>query len=342
MKRVLLSVFLSALVVLSSCEEDTGTYKVMSQNSAEPQFSASTSDRDDVIEEIAELGYDDATEEKYSSNTEENARVVVSHAFHDDITNGNKPKVYAATASTEKAKAKQSASPPQKYQVSVGSIEFETTNAAVHADSIRSLVFAQGGYLEKDKEQRNDYRVTHKMTIRVPVHRYQTLYREIQMLDIILIKQESDVLDVSGTFRDLSQRIASELAVEKEYRKLLNRAANMSDIIELTGKLNHVRSKIEAMQGNKNKLEERIAWSTIVVDFHQEIEPDEIPSTEESFFAELGSAFGTGWQGIHSFVLAMISVWPLLIVVVAALFILRRRSTSAHPSSTGAVEKETA
>lgn len=333
MRRVLLSVLFASMLVFIGCDEEQSTSKFQSRTETELSHDASDADTEDLLNEIASLGNYSATESKNNA-TRQDGRTA-THKISDVIVSANShTSAITGSASTVNASNSESVQMRRPHNISVGSIVFATNHAAQHADSIRALVSSRGGYLENDKEQRKAYRVTHSMTIRVPVENYLGLYGSIQKLSIDLIRHESDVLDVSGKFRDLSQRIASELAVEREYRKLLNKAANMTDIIILTEKLNAVRTKIESLQGDKNKLEKRVAWSTIVLEFHQDFKVTKAAEQDDSFFAEMGNSFGTGWHGIKKFIVAITSAWPLLFVL-AALFLGLRNRVSTRTKSLG-------
>ena len=93
----------------------------------------------------------------------------------------------------------------------------------------------------------------------------------------------------------------------------------MSTIADRYRKL---REEIEATEGRLRYLRSQVSYSTIHLSYFQAIKAGTPPG--ESFIGKLGRAFADGFQRLVGFVLALVRAWPWILVLLAAVWIVRR------------------
>ena len=147
---------------------------------------------------------------------------------------------------------------------------------------IEELARQSGGYLSTRDN-------TH-IVIRVPRAKFDGVVRDIEKIGHVIdrnIKAE----DVTDEFMDLDTRLRSARAMRERLEKLLHSAA-VKDALEIEKELGRITGEIERMEGKLKLLRDKIAYSTITVNFRA-IAPDTVRDNFELPFPwlrELGLA----------------------------------------------------
>jgi len=115
--------------------------------------------------------------------------------------------------------------------------------------------------LETENQEKNQNRISYKLTIKVPAQRYDSLYRSILKNISNIQHKNSRIVDVTDKFYDLKSRINNEKILESRYLKLLDKANSIKDILKIEKNLASVRTKIEQMEGSLKHLSKHIVLS---------------------------------------------------------------------------------
>jgi hypothetical protein len=193
-----------------------------------------------------------------------------------------------------------------------------------------SLVRRSGGYLSAAAETRADGEWRQETTIRVPPARFQTLLSGLAGLGTIEEKKLSTD-DVTAEHADISARLQSKRAVEKQYTTLLGKAQKIKDILDIEEKLGEVREEIEATESRLKTLNSEVAYSTIALTLYQPL-PQSVPDAP---VVSLGSrtveAFYGGWQLLTSLFIGAINLWPVLLLGAGGWWLWHRRRAKRLP-----------
>jgi hypothetical protein len=180
------------------------------------------------------------------------------------------------------------------------------------AARLDSLVRRSGGYLSAAAETRADGEWRQEITIRVPPAHFQTLLSGLAGLGTIEEKKLSTD-DVTAEHADISARLQSKRAVEKQYTTLLSKAQKVKDILEIEEKLGVVREEIEATESRLKTLNSEVAYSTIALTLYQPL-PQSVPDAPVvSMGSRTVEAFYGGWQLLTSLFIGAINIWPVLL-----------------------------
>jgi hypothetical protein len=193
-----------------------------------------------------------------------------------------------------------------------------------------SLVRRSGGYLSAATETRADGEWRQETTIRVPPARFQPLLNGLAGLGTIEEKKLTTD-DVTAEHADISARLQTKRAVERQYTALLSKAQKIKDILDIEEKLGEVREEIEATESRLKTLNSEVAYSTITLTLYQPL-PQSVPDAP---VVSLGSrtveAFYGGWELLTSLFIGTIAVWPVLLLGAGGWWLWQRRRARRSP-----------
>lgn len=234
----------------------------------------------------------------------------------DDIANGNhKPASY----NSDKLTVKQ----PEKI-IKTGRISIEVDDYGKSLASLKYTIANMDGYISSENEQRNDYRVSNTIVIRVVNTNFDALMDGIAGEAGKLIYKNVDLRDVTEEFTDLTARMKTKKEVEQRYLEILKTAKTVKDILEVEDKLRIIREEIESTEARLKYLGDKVQYSTITLNMSQELDYNPPAPMQVSFFDKLGKAVKGGWNGLLGGVLGLVNAWPIVLVIVLAVFFIRR------------------
>jgi hypothetical protein len=170
-------------------------------------------------------------------------------------------------------------------------------------------------------------------TIRVPVQHFDAFREALLKLGEVQ-KDSIDSQDVTDQFYDLDARIRTNKAEESSLLKLLDQARDHQQMLSLRNELNRLRGELEVQQGQLNRLDKLSTLATYTLTIHER--RGYVPPASPEFGTRLGRAFGDSLGALRGFgegaalVAVALAPWlPVVFLVVAPLWVLRRRSRRA-------------
>ncbi len=137
-----------------------------------------------------------------------------------------------------------------------------------------SLAKALGGFLARQDGQ--------LVVIRVPARRFETALDRIEGFGEV-IRRQIEAKDVTEAFRDQTIRLRNLEAVRARFEKLLEKAETVKDALEVQRELARITGQIESLKGSLRYLEDRIAFSTISVNFQARPQNDTASAAPAAF-----------------------------------------------------------
>lgn len=133
-----------------------------------------------------------------------------------------------------------------------------------------ALAESAGGWVS----ERSRYAVV----LRVPAERFRDVLDELRLLGDVLAL-DWNASDVTEAYTDLEIRLRNALEVRERLAGLLERAETVEEALAIERELERVTLDIEQMRGQLRMLADRIAYSTITVNF-QELRGGDVPSED--------------------------------------------------------------
>lgn len=237
-------------------------------------------------------------------------------AFKGGKTNGDVNNVYH---SSDEVVSKQ----PDKI-IKTGRISIEVDDYTASLVAIKQLISTNKGYVASENEQRNDYRVSNTIVVRVLNDHFDQLMEGIASKAGKLNYKNVDLRDVTEEYTDLAARMKTKKEVEQRYLEILKTARTVKDILEVEDKLRYIREEIESTEARLKYLDDKVQYSTITLEMSQELDYNPPAPMQVSFFDKLGKAVKGGWNGLLGGMLALVNAWPLVLLLVLVAALIRR------------------
>jgi hypothetical protein len=112
-----------------------------------------------------------------------------------------------------------------------------------------------------------------QITLRVPADKFEDALTAVETTGKVRARNVQ-ALDVGDEYRDLGIRLRTAEAVRTRLEAMLARAEKIDDALRVEQELERVVREIELLKGQLRSLGDRIAFSTLVVEFRPEARPD--------------------------------------------------------------------
>ncbi len=209
-------------------------------------------------------------------------------------------------------------SPIERKIIKQGTITFETRNARTTGQRIAQAVAANEGFITEESQSEVVLRLEHRVSIRVPAPKFDALLEAISKGADTLKSKTITAQDVTEEYVDVESRIKTKKELENRYQQLLQKATKVEEMLAIEREMGTLRTDIESIEGRLRYLKDRVAFSTLTVIYYE-------TSTESvGFLDKVGDALGSGWNNLLGFLVALITLWPFLLIIAVSLFLLIR------------------
>jgi hypothetical protein len=209
----------------------------------------------------------------------------------------------------------------EKKIVKEGEVSFETGNLVKARQALMQRLKQLGGYVDGEQEFRNNEqeRKEYLLKLRIPAQNFEKFLTAVNETADRIDSKNIRTKDVTTEYIDVTTRLNNQKLLENRYKALLQKAAKMSDILEVESKLSEIRTQVEATQGQLNYLNKQVAYSSLDVTFFTQGSTDK---NEGSGFAyKLKMAWRKSWTLLQEVFFGLITVWPLIIVLLIVWFV---------------------
>ena len=153
-----------------------------------------------------------------------------------------------------------------------GTVLLALYDVAETQKTIIELVEGEGGWVST--------RSVSALVLRVPAARFRDMLDQLsKMGDLLDLRWQAE--DVTTAVRDTRIRLDSALKMRARLEELLGKAQDVKDALAIEQQLARVILEIERLQASLRGYQERIAYSTINVEFRAKTK-DEVPAQEYS------------------------------------------------------------
>ena len=138
------------------------------------------------------------------------------------------------------------------------------------SEKIRLLAAQAGGFLISSETYGGESASSASMAIRIPVDKFELIGAEISKLGVRVESEKLEAQDVTKQYVDLSARLHNFHAQEAQYLGILKQAKTVKDTVEVSDKLNEVRSQIEQQQAEFDALSKQVETVALTINLHAE------------------------------------------------------------------------
>jgi len=176
-------------------------------------------------------------------------------------------------------------------------------------------------YIVNENLQNTESQISNSINIKVPANQFDNLLDKLSKIAKKVDYQNIETKDVTEEYIDIETRLANSRKVEQTYLRLLRRTNTIEDILKIEQKLSEIRTDIESTEGRLKYLNHQVSFSTISLNVYQNLEYKYNPENTPSFFQRLKRSISMGWNGIVTFFLFLIRLWPLWILLAIGFYL---------------------
>jgi len=196
--------------------------------------------------------------------------------------------------------------------IKTAQINLEVQNVTATLDPLKGIATAHGGYIGSlSVNTRYGDRLFAVLTMRVPSHEFDSAIAEIKALGS-LTSESLSADDVTEEYVDLQARrtaLASQLA---QYTRIMEKAENVSEILEVQVQIERVQVEIDRIDGRLKYLDSRVDYGTITVALE---EPEPVGGGEGFSIISVINEGIAGFLAVAAgLVIILISMIPLVII----------------------------
>jgi hypothetical protein len=213
----------------------------------------------------------------------------------------------ATRSAPMKMKLSASGEDADRRLVRTSSIDLLVKSPAESAEKIRLLTERVGGFLVKSQTNGGQDASNATLTIRVPVARSAEVLAEVRKLGLRVENDQMEAEDVTRQYVDQQARLRILRAQEAQYLTILKVAKTVKDTLNVSEKLNEVRSGIEQQQAEFEVLSKQVETVALTVSLHSEAEAHVLGFRWRALY-ELKLAAMQGIEGLADYASAMFSL----------------------------------
>jgi hypothetical protein len=212
--------------------------------------------------------------------------------------------------------------------VYTGSLQLVVADVTQALAKAKTAVEAAGGYIGASQESNSADQPTAVLTYRIPATRWEDVIGQLRGLADKVVSEETQAQEVGGQVVDLQARIANLRASETALQGIATNTAKVSDLLEVQAQLSDVRGQIEQLDAQLKRLQDQVAYGTLVTTFGLEIQQVQTAAKGWDPAADVDGATAAMislGQKLVSGVIWFAIVWlPLLAATFIVLFIVWR------------------
>lgn len=230
-----------------------------------------------------------------------------------------------------------------KKIIKTASLTLEVPDFKKYGDAVYKTVKAQGGYIAQEDQNLTAEKNETVITIKVPVYQFETMMNELPGSDTKVIERKISTDDVTGKVIDIKSRLEAKKEMRLKYLEFLKQSKNMKEVLQVQAEINNIQEQIESASSQVSYFSNQSAMSTINLTFYQLIAGYKPGIVEEpSFLTRVANAFKSGGVWIADLFVGLMSIWPLLLIICASIFLWRKaRNEKKLITVTQPIDKKT-
>lgn len=233
------------------------------------------------------------------------------------------PQASSAPAKTRDADQTSKTLQSDRKLIKNGALSFETSNIDETKKQIENLSMELGGYISTENRHSYTNKLQYDQVLRLPADKFDSFIEKLEAKSYKIEDKSINTQDVTEEFIDVEARLKTKRDLELRYRELLKFAKTVEEMLSIENEIEKVRSNIESMEGRLTYLKNQVSFSTMNLSYY------EITGHDFGFGSKLASSIRTGWDNLLLVVVALVNVWPFLLLLSVAWALFRRKKITA-------------
>jgi hypothetical protein len=198
-------------------------------------------------------------------------------------------------------------------------ISFETKDFKSACAEIRNLITKHQGLINKESNYVQENKdLAANFDARIPAKSFNLFLQEMESVNGKIVDKQINIEDITANYLDVEARLKSKKELEARYIQILAKATKVTEMLEIEKQLNDQREEIESVEGRFKFMQHEVANNLV----HITITEPKIATS--GFFGKAFKALSTGWSILLDFLIAVLSLWPFIVLGTVVWFFLRR------------------
>ena len=205
--------------------------------------------------------------------------------YYSDVTLNSLTDKNTSNQSENPANGTISTSTSDRKIVKTATLSIKTKSYDMFMNGVKQKIELYGGYIEQSQEYNYDTTSNRNanMDVKIPADKLEKFIEELELIGTITSKTIASN-DITDSYIDVESRIKALETEEKTLLGILEKAENLTDVIELQQRLSVVRSDLETIKAQKQSYDGMIAYSGVSIDIN---EVERVVDADDSFFGEV-------------------------------------------------------
>lgn len=205
--------------------------------------------------------------------------------------------------------------------IKTANLRFATANIDESYALVQKSAQKYKAILQNDNTGKDYYSVYRNVTLRIPKQHFDAFINDLSKGVAYFDRKEISAQDVTDQYIDIKARIKAKKTLENRYLELLAKANKVSEILEIEKELATIREEIEAKEGQLNYLQSQVSMSTVTIEMY--VENASGNNVTVSYGRKMGNAIKSGFNGLSTFFLGILYIWPFILILAIVFFIVR-------------------
>ncbi len=218
--------------------------------------------------------------------------------------------------------------------VSITTPRFETDLQLIQ-DSVRSL---NGRIAASTTEQRSAASRRAYLTVQIPAENLDAYLESIGGISGRVTRKEISSENITEQYYDTRARLDNAIVKRDRLKELLNKAEDVSDLLEIENNLSETQATIDYLTGRIRSFDTRVAYSTVTITLTEETPAQSVTEKDNSFFSRLRNglrySFESIWAFLQNIFLFLLIALPWLAIAaligLSVYLVLKRRKRKEH------------
>jgi hypothetical protein len=205
--------------------------------------------------------------------------------------------------------------------IRTANLTFEVPNFNSFTLSLAQKTKQFGGYIASENQEASPDKISTTVSIKVPVAQFQDLLNVLPQDGAIVVSRLITSEDVSTQVVDINARLETKKQVRQKYMEFFKSAKNMDEVLKVQTEVNDIQEGMESAASRMNYLKHASAMSTINLTYYQWLKVEENNIVvEDGFLHKLSESFTGGAKWIGGVMLALVNLWPAILIVLVLIF----------------------
>lgn len=210
--------------------------------------------------------------------------------------------------------------PPSAYEIKRIDLQVRVRDLEQAESWVKQQLALHKGKVTGNSTYNEGHSRSTQLMLQVPVKELDAWVKALEaQSDWKVQGKHLSATSIEQQYVDNAQRLKTRQALEQRYIELLQEAKSMADVLAIEEKLVTIRSEIEWMQTEKNRMDDQISYAECSLRLEERL------SAWQRLTHEAINQWREGWYVLVQFVLFLLRIWPLLLIGSTLVWWFRKR-----------------